>query len=74
MQSLQDRFRVYFPSDRTVHAAHSFPEDTAGTICFQEKWWRGPKFPPQVMKDCESERGVLMHNKVCAQADQLSCL
>ncbi|KAJ5180248.1 hypothetical protein N7492_003458 [Penicillium capsulatum] len=63
-QEWQDRFRVYFPSDDTVQSAHLYPEETAGTICFQEKWWRGPKFPRHVMRDCESTRGVLMHNKL----------
>ncbi|KAJ5935928.1 hypothetical protein N7454_005226 [Penicillium verhagenii] len=60
----QSRFSVYFPSDTTVHAAHVFPQDTGGTVCFQAKWWSGAKFPRQVMKDCVSERSVLMHNKV----------
>ncbi|KAJ5669301.1 hypothetical protein N7462_010371 [Penicillium macrosclerotiorum] len=59
-----DRFRVYFPSDQTVRAAHARPADTAGTICFQPQWWHGSKFPRRVLKDCESERGVLMHNKL----------
>ncbi|KAJ5936920.1 hypothetical protein N7466_003370 [Penicillium verhagenii] len=60
----QSRFNVYFPSNTTVHAAHAFPQDTGGTVCFQAKWWSGAKFPRQVMKDCVSERSVLMHNKV----------
>lgn len=37
----------------------------AGTICFQEKWFLGPRFPKSVMRDCVSRReGILMHNKV----------
>lgn len=60
----QTHFQVYFPSDRTAHAAHRDPHRTAGTVCFQKKWWDGAKFPRRVMKDCESHRGVLMHNKV----------
>ncbi|KAJ5826138.1 tyrosyl-DNA phosphodiesterase domain protein [Penicillium riverlandense] len=61
----RDRFRVYFPSDQTVRRAHSNPAMTAGTICFQSKWWHSTKFPRHVMRDCESERGsVLMHNKI----------
>ncbi|KAJ5248927.1 hypothetical protein N7468_000378 [Penicillium chermesinum] len=58
------RLNVYFPSDRTAHAAHARPLDTAGTICFQEKWWKSPSFPRHVLKDCESRRGALMHNKL----------
>lgn len=58
------RLRVYFPSDLTVRAAHSHPEETAGTICFQKKWYNGSQFPRDILRDCESKRGVLMHNKV----------
>lgn len=57
-------FHVYFPSDQTARAAHRRPEQTAGTVCFQSKWWDGAKFPKEVMRDCLSERSVLMHNKV----------
>ncbi|KAJ5660842.1 uncharacterized protein N7484_000214 [Penicillium longicatenatum] len=60
----KDRLLVYFPSDDTVHGAHDSPEQTAGTVCFQSKWWRGPKFPKQVMRDCISKKAVLMHNKL----------
>lgn len=60
----QDRFLVYFPSDDTAHSAHDAPENTAGTVCFQAKWWRGSKFPKQVLRDCISKKSVLMHNKV----------
>ncbi|KAJ5203938.1 tyrosyl-DNA phosphodiesterase-domain-containing protein [Penicillium cinerascens] len=58
------RLRVYFPSDLTVRAAHSHPEETAGTICFQKKWYNDNHFPRDILRDCESERGVLMHNKL----------
>jgi len=58
------RLRVYFPSDETVRAAHSNPERTAGTICFQKRWYTSDQFPNDILRDCESERGVLMHNKV----------
>ncbi|KAJ5092360.1 hypothetical protein NUU61_007230 [Penicillium alfredii] len=63
-QEWRSRFHVYFPSDSTVRSSHTRPELTAGTICFQSKWWEGEKFPRHVMRDCESERGVLMHNKI----------
>lgn len=63
-QEWQNRFSVYFPSDQTVRLAHSDPDRTAGTVCFSSRWWLGAKFPRGVLKDCESERGVLMHNKV----------
>ena len=63
-QEWQNRFHVYFPSDQTVRLAHPDPNRTAGTVCFSSRWWLGAKFPRGVLKDCESERGVLMHNKV----------
>ncbi|KAJ5778930.1 hypothetical protein N7457_006650 [Penicillium paradoxum] len=59
-----DRFRVYFPSGQTVREAHANPDNTAGTICFNPSWWANPQFPRSVMRDCVSERGVLMHNKL----------
>ncbi|CEJ59480.1 hypothetical protein PMG11_08104 [Penicillium brasilianum] len=63
-QEWQNRFSVYFPSDQTVREAHRNPEHTAGTVCFSSRWWLGAKFPRGILKDCESERGVLMHNKI----------
>lgn len=59
-----DRFHVYFPSEITVRAAHTHPNLTAGTICFQSSWWARDTFPHHALLDCESERDVLMHNKV----------
>lgn len=39
--------------------------NSAGTICFQSNWYEGPKFPRDVLRDCQSVRGrTLMHNKV----------
>ncbi|CAG8087498.1 unnamed protein product [Penicillium olsonii] len=58
------RMRVYYPSDETVREAHEHPNRTAGTICFQPKWWSGPTFPQNLLHDCQSERGILMHNKL----------
>ncbi|KAF7587596.1 hypothetical protein BBP40_007016 [Aspergillus hancockii] len=60
----KNRFRVYFPSETTVKDTKGGPP-CAGTICFQSKWYADPKFPRQVLRDCESERpGLLMHNKI----------
>ncbi|OGM50341.1 putative tyrosyl-DNA phosphodiesterase [Aspergillus bombycis] len=60
----KDRFRVYFPSETTVNDTKGGPQ-SAGTICFQSKWYTGPKFPRQVLRDCVSQRpGLLMHNKI----------
>ncbi|KAJ5715156.1 uncharacterized protein N7483_012337 [Penicillium malachiteum] len=77
----QDSFHVYFPSDKTAREAHRRPEDTAGTVCFQSKWWDGAKFPKHVMRDCQSEKSVMMHNKLAyvwpsepiALADNMEC-
>ncbi|GFF59823.1 hypothetical protein IFM62136_04329 [Aspergillus lentulus] len=60
----KDRFRVYFPSQTTIEQSRGGP-DCAGTICFQSKWYEGPKFPRHVLRDCKSRRpGLLMHNKI----------
>jgi hypothetical protein len=60
----KENFRFYYPSDATVRASTGGP-DSAGTICFQEKWWNSAKFPRRNMQDCVSRRaGLLMHNKV----------
>lgn len=57
-------FRFFYPSDATVRASKGGP-DSAGTICFQEKWWTGSRFPQSNMYDCPSRRsGLLSHNKV----------
>ncbi|KAL1868978.1 hypothetical protein Plec18167_007980 [Paecilomyces lecythidis] len=62
-QEFKDRFRVYFPSDSTVRQSKGGPQ-CAGTICFQSKWFQGPKFPRYALRDCVSRRdGLLMHNK-----------
>ncbi|KAJ5674747.1 uncharacterized protein N7477_004681 [Penicillium maclennaniae] len=62
----KERVRVYFPSDLTVRTAHAHPQNTAGTICFQRKWWNGASFPRGVLRDCEGARDkrILMHNKL----------
>lgn len=62
----KEHARVYFPSDLTVRSAHAYPENTAGTICFQKKWWKGAAFPQGILRDCEGVRDkrILMHNKV----------
>lgn len=60
----EENFRCYFPSEDTVKASKSGPQG-AGTVCFQEDWWRNPSFPREIMRDCVSSRkGMLMHNKV----------
>ncbi|KAJ6134180.1 hypothetical protein N7523_000502 [Penicillium sp. IBT 18751x] len=62
----KERLRVYFPSDLTVRTAHAHPQNTAGTICFQRKWWNGASFPRGILRDCEGARDkrILMHNKL----------
>lgn len=63
-----DHFRIYFPSDQTVRAVHSNPKYSIGTICLNPAWWSGANFPRDKVRDCVSERGVLMHNKVSTSA------
>ena len=59
---VQRNFHVYFPTHDTVKGSIS---GSAGTICFQSKWYNSPTFPKSLMRDCRSKReGMLMHNKV----------
>ncbi|EAW08666.1 uncharacterized protein ACLA_095990 [Aspergillus clavatus NRRL 1] len=63
-EECKDRFRVYFPSQTTVEQSRGGP-NCAGTICFQQRWYEGPKFPKHLLRDCKSRRpGLLMHNKM----------
>ena len=58
---------VSFPIQTTTHdSADGFlPQQSAGTICFQPKWWKAATFPHELMRDCKSVRpGMLMHGKV----------
>ncbi|KAL6235992.1 hypothetical protein BDW75DRAFT_123752 [Aspergillus navahoensis] len=60
----KDRVRVYFPSEETVLNSRGGP-NSAGTICFQERWFENGKFPKNVLRDCVSAReGLIMHNKI----------
>lgn len=59
---LRQDIRVYFPTDETVRNSTA---GSAGTICFQSKWFNSPTFPREILRDCKSVRpGMLMHNKV----------
>ncbi|KAL4999081.1 tyrosyl-DNA phosphodiesterase-domain-containing protein [Aspergillus recurvatus] len=60
----KDRIRVYFPSEDTILKSRGGP-NSAGTICFQERWFENGKFPRSVLRDCVSAReGLVMHNKI----------
>jgi len=58
--------KVIFPTERNVHASRN-GEMGAGTVCFQQQYWRDPVYPRSVMHDfeCVGEmKGSLMHTKV----------
>ncbi|PSR83300.1 tyrosyl-DNA phosphodiesterase-domain-containing protein [Coniella lustricola] len=58
------RFRVYFPSRETV-ARSQGGRNSAGTICFQKKWWNLPTFPREILRDSKNVRpGPLLHTKM----------
>ncbi|KAL2855450.1 tyrosyl-DNA phosphodiesterase-domain-containing protein [Aspergillus pseudoustus] len=60
----KDRMRIYFPSQETVLRSKGGP-NSAGTICFQSKWFSNGKFPVHALRDCRSVReGMVMHNKI----------
>ncbi|KAI1384501.1 phospholipase D/nuclease [Hypoxylon trugodes] len=61
---LNDKFRIYFPSQDTVTKSRG-GKDAAGTICVQSKWWDSATFPRELIRDCKSVRpGLLMHSKI----------
>lgn len=62
---LRENFCVYYPTHDTVKQSTA---RSAGTICFQSKWYNSPTFPREILRDCKSVRpGMLMHNKVWLQ-------
>ncbi|PHH84121.1 hypothetical protein CDD83_2444 [Cordyceps sp. RAO-2017] len=46
-QLLKDRFRIYFPTNRTVRDSRG-GEAAGGTICLQSRWWHSPDFPTEL--------------------------
>lgn len=59
---LRHDFHVYYPTQETVRNSTA---GSAGTICFNSKWYNSPNFPREILRDCKSVRpGMLMHNKV----------
>jgi Tyrosyl-DNA phosphodiesterase len=70
----KQHFRFYYPSEDTVRSSKGGPA-CGGTICFQSRWWNGPKFPRNLMRDCQSQRqGMLMHNKVSLPISPLTLM
>ncbi|KAK3375445.1 tyrosyl-DNA phosphodiesterase-domain-containing protein [Podospora didyma] len=63
-KNLRSHVRVFFPSHETVVQSRG-GRNGAGTICFQDRWWKAPSFPHDVLRDCRSKRkGLLMHSKI----------
>ncbi|KZL82279.1 ubiquitin interaction domain-containing protein, partial [Colletotrichum incanum] len=59
----QRHFRIYFPTEKTVSSSRG-GRSSAGTISFQEKWWKSSTFPRELLRDCQSVRsGLLLHSK-----------
>ncbi|KAB8360945.1 hypothetical protein FH972_024677 [Carpinus fangiana] len=60
---IEDRFRVYYPSDDTVKASRGGPEN-GGTLFIADSWNK-PSFPIAMLRDGVSEReGLLSHSKI----------
>lgn len=71
---VQQNLRIYFPSDKTVRESKG-GSMSAGTICFQRKWWNDNEIIRNSLYDCIGRRsdGILMHSKVCERTLLLSC-
>ncbi|RDL35212.1 uncharacterized protein BP5553_07143 [Venustampulla echinocandica] len=64
LEDLKQNCRVYFPVRETVASSRGGVR-SAGTICFNAKWYNSDEFPRSLMRDCKSLReGMLMHSKM----------
>ncbi|KAH9221079.1 tyrosyl-DNA phosphodiesterase-domain-containing protein [Leptodontidium sp. 2 PMI_412] len=62
--TLNDRFRIYFPTAETVAKSHG-GIGCGSTICLQPSWYDSETFPRHLMRDSKSLRpGMLMHSKM----------
>ncbi|POS74731.1 ubiquitin interaction domain-containing protein [Diaporthe helianthi] len=60
----KEHMRVYFPSRDTVRTSRG-GMNSAGTICFQPRWWDSESFPREVLRDFKNVRaGLLSHSKL----------
>ncbi|KAK2605267.1 hypothetical protein N8I77_008116 [Diaporthe amygdali] len=60
----KEHMRVYFPSRDTVRTSRG-GMNSAGTICFQPRWWDSKSFPHEVLRDSKNVRtGLLSHSKL----------
>ncbi|KAF9217741.1 hypothetical protein BGZ59_000070 [Podila verticillata] len=65
-EELMPSIKIVFPTEQTVQASRN-GEMGAGTVCFQEQYWKEPSFPRPVLHDFEcagSMKGSLMHTKL----------
>ncbi|KAL7805377.1 phospholipase D/nuclease [Trichoderma aethiopicum] len=63
LKELQERFRIYFPTERTVAGSRG-GRNAGGTICVQAKWWRSPTFPTELVRDVIARDRLLVHSKM----------
>ncbi|KAK5084557.1 hypothetical protein LTR05_005635 [Lithohypha guttulata] len=63
--TVRKNLRIYFPTDQTVQASAGGAA-SAGTICFQKKWWETNELIQECLHDCIGGRGdgILMHSKI----------
>ncbi|UKZ79342.1 hypothetical protein TrVFT333_007093 [Trichoderma virens FT-333] len=62
-KELKDRFRIYFPTDKTVARSRG-GRNAGGTICVQARWWRSPSFPTELVRDVITRDRLLIHSKM----------
>ncbi|KAG8161829.1 hypothetical protein KVR01_008816 [Diaporthe batatas] len=62
--AFKEHMRVYFPSRDTVRTSRG-GMNSAGTICFQPRWWDSKSFPREVLRDSKNvQAGLLSHSKL----------
>ncbi|KTW28549.1 hypothetical protein T552_01809 [Pneumocystis carinii B80] len=72
IQDWKTCMKIHFPSMNTVSYSNGGKE-SAGTICFQKRYWEHVNFPKSILYDSAAVHvGCLMHHKIILVRDQTS--
>ncbi|EMR10427.1 hypothetical protein PNEG_01143 [Pneumocystis murina B123] len=72
IQAWKTSMKIHFPSMNTVLSSNG-GEESAGTICFQKRFWEYLKFPKSILYDSTAVHvGCLMHHKIILVRNQTS--
>ncbi|KAG5437350.1 hypothetical protein PCANB_000780 [Pneumocystis canis] len=72
VQTWKTSMKIHFPSVHTVLSSNGGKE-SAGTICFQKRFWQHIEFPKSILYDSTSvHKGCLMHHKIIFVRNRIS--